>query len=72
MEKDKILRINALAKKAKGEGLTTEEQQEQKNLRAEYIAEFKKSLENELRNTYIIDQQGNKTCVLSRGKRNGK
>ena len=38
MEKSKIDRINALAKKAKTEGLTHAEKKEQQELRAEYVA----------------------------------
>ena len=46
MEKQKIARINALAKKAKAEGLTDAEKVEQKQLRDEYIAEYKRFLED--------------------------
>lgn len=61
MTSDKIQRINALANKAKTEGLTPEEQQEQATLRQEYINEFRQSLISQLDNTYIMDEQGNKT-----------
>lgn len=45
MTKEKIDRINALARKAKTpEGLTPEEKAEQKALREEYIASFRRSL----------------------------
>ena len=44
MEKQKIARINALAKKAKAEGLTDAEKVEQKQLRDEYIAEYRANL----------------------------
>ena len=61
MISEKIRRINELAKKAKEEGLTPEEVQERDALRKEYIAEFRQSLISQLDNTYIMDQQGNKT-----------
>ena len=56
----KLERINELAKKAKTVGLTEEELKEQKELRAEYINEFKLSLIGMLDNTYIQDPDGNK------------
>ena len=44
MTKEKIDRINALARKSKTpEGLTPEEKAEQKALRDEYIADFRRS-----------------------------
>lgn len=60
MQNSKLERINQLAKKAKTEGLTPEEQQEQAALRREYIDEFRQSLISQLDNTYIMDEQGNK------------
>ena len=60
MQNSKLERINELAKKAKAEGLTPEEQQEQAALRREYIDEFRQSLISQLDNTYIMDEQGNK------------
>lgn len=56
-----IERINELARKAKTEGLTAEEQAERDRLRQEYIADFRRSLISQLDNTYIMDEQGNKT-----------
>ena len=53
MEKEKIARINELAKKSKAEGLSEEEIAEQKALRAEYIAEFRASFTGILENTVI-------------------
>lgn len=45
MEHEKILRINELAKKSKTVGLTTAEAEEQKALRQQYLAEFRKGME---------------------------
>lgn len=58
MTDEKIQRINALAKKAKTEGLTDEEKQEQQALRAEYVADFRKSLKAQLDNTVVINPDG--------------
>ena len=44
MEKTKVDRINELARISKERELTDAEKEEQKVLRAEYIAEFKKTL----------------------------
>ncbi len=60
MEQYKIDRINTLARKAKAVGLTEEEKQEQQMLRAEYIADFRRSLEATLENTYIMEPDGTK------------
>ena len=58
MTDEKIQRINALAKKAKAEGLTDEEKREQQALRAEYVADFRKSLKTQLDNTVVINPDG--------------
>lgn len=60
MEQAKIARINALAKKAKTEGLTPEETAERDALRREYIDAVKASLVGQLDNTYIVDADGKK------------
>ena len=57
MEKEKIDRINELAKK---KDLTEEEKLEQKQLRQEYIDEYKNNLKAQLDNTYVLDENGNK------------
>ena len=59
VENSKLERINALARKAKAEGLTPEEEQERAVLRKEYIAEFRQSLVMQLDNIYILDEDGN-------------
>ena len=66
MEKEKIDRINFLAKKSKTEGLTEEEKAEQKTLREEYIAGFRANLRGILDNTYIQNPDGTKTKVESK------
>lgn len=63
MEKSKLDRINALAKKQREIGLTDEEKAEQATLRAEYIAEFRASLRGTLDNTYIQYPDGTKKKV---------
>lgn len=69
MEKEKIDRINFLAKKSKTEGLTEEEKAEQKALREEYIAGFRANLRGILDNTYIQNPDGTKTKVESKKKK---
>ena len=60
MTQEKITRINALARKAKAEGLTPEELAERDTLRKEYVAAVKASLTGHLDNTWIVDEKGNK------------
>lgn len=55
-----IKRINELAHKAKTQGLTPEELVERDVLRKKYIAAFRQSLTQQLDNTYIVDEHGNK------------
>ena len=58
-----IARINALAKKAKAEGLTEEELSERDKLRRIYIDSVKSNLVGQLENTYIVRPDGTKTKV---------
>lgn len=67
MEKEKIERINQLAKKSKAEGLTEEEKKEQQLLRNEYREGFRKNLTAQLNNTYIVDKDGNKVLLGRKG-----
>ena len=60
MDKNLITRINELARKAKAEGLTDEEKQEQTRLRNEYRKLFRQNLTQQLEHTYIMDENGNK------------
>ena len=62
MNMDQIIaRINALAKKAKTEGLTAEETAERDKLRRIYIDSVKANLTGHLDNTYILRPDGSKT-----------
>ena len=55
-----IARINALAKKAKTEGLNEEELAERDKLRRIYIDSVKANLIGSLESTYVVDEKGNK------------
>ena len=68
MEQFKLDRINELARKAKAEGLTEAEQAEQKTLRAEYIAAYRKSLRAQLENMVLVDEDGNERTLKSKKK----
>lgn len=57
----KIDRINELAQKAKTTGLTEEELSERAALRREYIESYRRSLVAQLDNTYLVDENGNKS-----------
>ncbi len=63
MCEEKIKRINELAKKQREQGLSEEEKAEQAVLRREYIDSFKRSLEGQLNNTYILHPDGTKVKV---------
>lgn len=60
---EKIDRINFLARKSRAEGLTEQEALEQKALRAEYVAAFRKSLETQLESTVIVRPDGSREKV---------
>ncbi len=63
LSKEKMARINELAKKSKAEGLTEDEKAEQKVLRDEYLSVFKKGFRQRLENlevTYVEDLEENK------------
>ena len=68
MEKSRIDRINELARKAKSEGLTEQEKEEQAILRKEYIAAFRASMRGILDNTVIERPDGSRESVKDRKK----
>lgn len=63
MEQSKIDRINELARKAKAEGLSPEEKEEQRVLREEYIKAYRASLRGILDNTVVQYPDGSKMPV---------
>mgnify|MGYP002537991273 CR=1 FL=1 len=60
MEKSKIDRINALAKKAKAIGLTEREIAERDALRKEYLADMRAAFKQQLDSTYVQTADGAK------------
>ena len=68
MEQEKIARINALARKAKAEGLTPEEIVERDALRKEYIADFKRSLVGQLEAITVVEEDGSKHKLKKKGE----
>ncbi|MBR6902852.1 MAG: DUF896 domain-containing protein [Clostridia bacterium] len=64
MEQKKIDRINELARKQKGEGLTEAEKTEQAALRREYIKAYKQSLIAQLDNIYMVEPDGSKHKII--------
>ena len=61
---EKIARINALAHKAKSEGLSDEEREEQAQLRRDYIESVKANLKSQLDSMYILDETGKKSKII--------
>ena len=70
MKPEELERINCLAKKAKAEGLTEAEKEEQAVLRKAYVAMFRSNLKQQLDNTYIVDECGNKRKLEQRNLKN--
>lgn len=69
---EQIDRINYLARKSKGEGLTEEERAEQAKLRKEYVAAFRASLTGQLDNTVIVRPDGSRQRLSDIKKRGTK
>ena len=61
MNKEKIQRINELAKLSKERQLTVSEVKEQQTLRKEYIEEFRAQFRSTLEHTVIQDPDGKLT-----------
>lgn len=65
MDKEKIDRINYLARQSRVRELTDSEKTEQTMLRNEYRAMFKKNLMSELNNVYIEDENGERRKLIN-------
>ena len=72
MEKSKIDRINALAKKAKSIGLTERETAERDALLKEYLADMRASFKQQLDATYVQTADGAKIPYAEYAKLNRK
>ena len=72
MTKEKMDRINFLARKKKAEGLSEEEIAEQAALRQEYILEFRASFTGILENTYLQRPDGRKEKIKKTNKEQGE
>ncbi|MDY3846422.1 MAG: DUF896 domain-containing protein [Eubacteriales bacterium] len=68
MEKNKIDRINTLARIKRERELSREEKEEQERLRKEYITEFHSQFRNVLNNTYIQRPDGTKEKIKPKEK----
>ena len=63
-----IARINELYHKSQNEGLTAEEKEEQKALRAEYVANVRRNLRSQLDQISIVEEDGSVTDLSKRTK----
>lgn len=72
LPKEKIDRINYLSRKSKTSGLTAQENQEQQELRQEYLKVFRNSMTNTLHSVKVVDPEGNDVTPnkLKESKRN--
>lgn len=68
MDPMKLNRINELARKAKGEGLTDAEREEQAKLRQEYIALVRMNLRSQLDSIDLVEKDGS---VVNLGEKYG-
>ncbi|MDR1572486.1 MAG: DUF896 domain-containing protein [Clostridiales Family XIII bacterium] len=58
VSKEKLARINELARKSKGVGLSDGERDEQRALRQEYLANFRESFRGQLEAIHVVDGDG--------------
>ncbi|MBE5788154.1 MAG: DUF896 domain-containing protein [Clostridiales bacterium] len=68
MEKEKIDRINELARKKKTEGLTADEKAEQEALRKEYLAGYRANLEAILKDVIIQEPDGTRHALVRKAE----
>lgn len=70
MDDKKIARISELTAITRERDLTEEEAAERAQLRAEYIAAYKRNLVSHLENVRIVDEKGKKTPLRKKTKKN--
>ncbi|MBR6800785.1 MAG: DUF896 domain-containing protein [Eubacteriaceae bacterium] len=66
MLKEKIDRINELARKKKTVGLTPEELEEQAVLRKEYIEIWRRNVTQVVESVVIVDEEGNRRKITKK------
>ncbi|RST71267.1 DUF896 domain-containing protein [Siminovitchia acidinfaciens] len=64
LSKEKLARINQLAKKSKSTGLTTAEAKEQSKLRGEYLQSLRASMRQTIENTRVFDTNGDEVTPM--------
>ncbi len=69
LKKEKIERINQLARKAKSEGLTDEEKREQEQLRKEYIEKFREHFRSHLDRVKFVEDLSEEELAEIESKR---
>ena len=69
MHQKRLDRINELARKQKSERLTEAEKAEQKKLREEYLADFRKTLRGQLENITFVEADGSLTHLRTLRKK---
>lgn len=70
MDQKQIERINALAKKAKAEGLTDKEKEEQQQLRKAYIQTWRNGMRQTLESVRFVEEDGTKTPLKKKSEDN--
>ena len=63
MDKKKIERINELARKKKQGGLTDEEKEEQAELRAQYLKEYRENMKAMLDSIVVEEKDGTRHAL---------
>lgn len=69
MKQKRLDRINELARKQKTVGLTDAEKAEQRKLREEYLADFRKNLRGQLENISFVEADGSITPLSTLRKK---
>ena len=59
LSEEKLKRISELSKKSKAEGLSLLEQNEQKELRDQYLHSFRSSMKRHIEGLKVVDEEGN-------------